>query len=123
MTGLFVKFGIDECADLLPLKNIYRTQIKELGEYLGLPEEILGRTPNPDILPGVTDKYMSYFGLHADTVDLILMGLERNLDTLQIAQELNIEEKDVSEMKKIVELSRFTRSRGFAPKPSDGDIR
>ena len=55
--GLFCKYGIDDAADLMPLKRLYRSQILQLAECLGIPAAIRGRSPNPDILPGVTDKY------------------------------------------------------------------
>ena len=48
LVGLYVKFGVDDCADIMPLKNFYRTQTLMLAEYLGVPDEIRQRTPNPD---------------------------------------------------------------------------
>ena len=37
LVGLYVKFGVDDVADVMPLKRLYRTQILQLGECLGLP--------------------------------------------------------------------------------------
>jgi NAD+ synthase len=44
MLGLYVKFGVDDSADVMPLKNLYRTQIIQLAAHLGVPESILNRT-------------------------------------------------------------------------------
>ncbi len=79
MVGLFVKYGIDDGADIMPLKNIYRSQILQLAEYINIPDEIIDRSPNPDILPGITDKYRDYCGMDYLKVELILLGIQREL--------------------------------------------
>lgn len=119
MLGLFCKYGIDDCADLMPLQNIYRSHIIQLAEYLDIPNEILNRSPNPDILPGVTDKYSSYFGMDYLKVDLILFGLQKGLSTLEIADQLCMNEQAVIEIKEIVLLSEYTRNHPLAPELKD----
>ena len=54
-------FRID-AADLMPLKNLHRSQVLQIAAHLGVPDEILARSPNPDIIPGVNDKYMEMLG-------------------------------------------------------------
>lgn len=113
--GLFVKFGIDDCADIMPLKNIYRSQILQIGQHIGIPPEILNRTPNPDMVPGVTDKYASYLELSALQVDLILLGLEKKMAPEEIAEQLNIREEKVLEIQEIVDLTELQRNPSLAP--------
>lgn len=113
--GLFVKFGIDDCADIMPLKNMYRTQIVQIGEYLKVPDEILRRTPNPDMVPGVTDKYMSYLELPAHQVDLILLGLEREMSIAEIALQLHVSMEKVEEIQEIVRLTAGQRNPSLSP--------
>lgn len=115
MVGLFVKYGIDDGADIMPLKNLYRSQILQLAEYLEIPPGILHRSPNPDILPGITDKYQGYFGMDYRTVELILLGLQSKLSTAEIAGQLGLDEAAVNEMAEIVELSGIYRSHAAAP--------
>lgn len=115
--GLFVKFGIDDCADIMPLKNIYRSQTLQIGKYIGIPTEILNRTPNPDMIPGVTDKYVSYLELPAQQVDLILLGLEYKMTPKEIAEQVNIREEKVLEIQEIVGLTEMQRNPSLAPKP------
>ena len=81
MVGLFIKYGIDDCTDIMPLKNIYRSQILQLAGYMKIPTDILHRSPNPDILPGITDKYQGYFGIDFLKVELILLGRQMELST------------------------------------------
>lgn len=115
MVGLFVKYGIDDCADIMPLKNIYRSQILQLAEFIGIPPEILRRSPNPDILPGITDKYQGYFGIDYLKVELILLGLQMELSTDEIARQLGLDDQIVIQMAEIVELSERFRSHASAP--------
>ena len=42
--GFFVKLG-DGTGDFKPLAHLYKTQVYQLGEYLGLPEAITSRQP------------------------------------------------------------------------------
>lgn len=115
MVGLFVKYGIDDGADIMPLKNLYRSQTLQLAEYLEIPSEILHRSPNPDILPGITDKYMGYFGLNYLQVELILVGLQNGLTAEEISRQLSLEAPAVQRMAEIVRLSERFRSHADAP--------
>jgi len=113
--GLFIKFGIDDCADIMPLKSTYRTQILQIGKHLGIPEEILSRTPNPDMVPGITDKYISYLGLPSLQIDLILLGLECKMTPKEIAQQIGISEMNVLEIQEIVGLTQLQRNPSLGP--------
>ncbi|MFZ2635300.1 MAG: NAD(+) synthase [Rectinemataceae bacterium] len=115
MVGLFVKFGIDDVADLMPMKGLFRMQILQIAEYLGVPESITGRTPNPDVIPGVHDKYLGMLGLPADTVDLVLCGILHGLTNQEIAEQLFIDRKKVEEVRELVRLSDHMRHPSQAP--------
>jgi len=115
LTGLFVKYGIDDGADIMPLKNIYRSQILQLAEYIEIPPEILLRPPNPDILPGITDKYMGYFGIDYLNIDLILLGLQKELSADDIALQLGLDIQIVRQVLEMVKLSQNSRSHALAP--------
>jgi len=108
-TGLFVKFGIDDAADAMPLKDLYRTQILQLAEYLDVPQEILARTPNPDVIPGVEDKYKDILGIAYEQVDLILCGLENKLDDQDIAMQARTDIQRVAQIKALIEGSKHMR--------------
>ena len=45
--GFFVKYG-DGGADLFPIGKLYKGQVYQLAEYLGVPQEIISRTPTTD---------------------------------------------------------------------------
>jgi len=77
MTGTFTQWGCDHCADLMPLLHLYRSQIITLAEHLGLPDEVIRKKADPDILPGLDDKG-ALLGSFKEA-DLILWGLENQI--------------------------------------------
>ena len=85
LTGTFVQFGVDHSADLMPLLHIYRSQLEEIARYMGLPNEILDKESDTDILPGVEDKG-KLLGSYT-TTDLILWGLENGVPESDLVDE------------------------------------
>jgi NAD+ synthase len=110
LVGLFVKFGADDVADIMPLKNLYRSQVVQLARCLGVPDEILNRTPNPDIIPGVSDKYVDILGMPCDILDLVLYGIEHRMDTELIAEQVGLPVKRIIEIRKLVEQTEHMRN-------------
>src|SRR5690606_35351621 len=45
--GFFVKLG-DGAADVNPIAHLYKSQVYQIAEYLGVPEEIRKRPPTTD---------------------------------------------------------------------------
>ena len=118
--GLFCKYGIDDCADLMPLKNLFRSHILKLAWFLEIPQKIRRRTPNPDIIPGVTDKYRSYFWMSFDQVERIIVGYLSNVATSEIAATLGLDEAKVGGMITAIRLSEPMRNHSLAPEFSFG---
>ncbi len=110
MVGLFVKFGADDLADIMPLKNLFRSQIVQLAKFLGVPAEILNRTPNPDIIPGVSDKYVDILGLPCETLDLVLYGIEQCMEDEIIAEQLNLPIKRILNLRLLVQKTEHMRN-------------
>jgi NAD+ synthase len=55
MIGYFTKYG-DGAADILPLGDLYKTEVVELARSLGLPDSILSKAPSAGLWPGQTDE-------------------------------------------------------------------
>jgi len=55
MIGYFTKYG-DGGADILPLGNLVKSQIRELAEYLGIPKKIINKPPSAGLWEGQTDE-------------------------------------------------------------------
>lgn len=77
MTGFFVKFGIDHNADIMPILDLYKTQVKKLAQYLEVPEKIINKAPTPDMIPGITDELA--FEIPYEDLDKILYAVENNI--------------------------------------------
>lgn len=69
LLGYFTKWG-DAAADLYPLLGLYKTQVRMLAEYLGIPEDIAWKPSSPDLWPG--HKAMDELGAEYDVIDPIL---------------------------------------------------
>lgn len=115
LLGLFVKFGVDDAADLMPLKGLYRSQVLRIAEAVGVPAEVLARTPNPEMLPGIEDKYLDIFGVPAPTVDLMLWGIEHHLPNADIAHDTGVAPAKVAELREAVRVSAHMRQPSRQP--------
>lgn len=82
--GFFVKNG-DGAADFKPIAHLYKTQVYQLAEALGVPEEIRRRPPTTDTwsLPQGQDEY--YFSLPYDRMDICLYALDNGISREETA--------------------------------------
>ncbi len=51
LLGYFTKYG-DGAADLLPIGDLYKTQVRHLARHLGIPESIAFKSSSPRLWPG-----------------------------------------------------------------------
>ena len=75
MIGYFTKFG-DGAADILPLADLYKTQVRELAKYLNVPEKIVFKKSSPSLWKDQTAEVE--IGLNYEKIDLILKYFETN---------------------------------------------
>jgi NAD+ synthase len=94
MQGFFVKFG-DGGVDIEPIAHLYKTQVYQLANYLGVIPEIINRPPSPDTysLP-VSDKEF-YFCIDYELLDLLLYAYEKNVPKNEISKVLNLEDQQI----------------------------
>lgn len=92
--GFFVKNG-DGAADLKPIAHLYKSQVYQLAEFLGLPEEIRRRPPTTDTfsLPQTQDEF--YFSLPWREMDLCLYALDHGLGAAETAPAVGLTEEQV----------------------------
>ena len=105
--GFFVKHGCDAAADIMPLLNLYKTQVKELAQFLNIPGRIIDKPPSPDIIPGLTDE--KAIAISYEELDLILLALENSWEIAEIAGALEIKEKQIIEIKNLIQKSEHMR--------------
>jgi NAD+ synthase len=87
--GFFVKFG-DGGVDIEPIANLYKKQVYDIGRYLGVPEEILSRTPSPDTYSYAVSDEDFYFCMPYDKLDYILYGMENDIPKEDVAATLDL---------------------------------
>jgi len=68
--GYFTKYG-DGGVDILPLGSLVKGQVKELGSFLGIPQEIIDKPPSAGLWQGQTDE--GELGLSYDELDRYLI--------------------------------------------------
>ncbi|MCD6312031.1 MAG: NAD(+) synthase [Elusimicrobia bacterium] len=66
--GYFTKHG-DGAADVLPLGNLLKCQVRELAVKLNIPESIINKVPSAGLWPGQSDE--KEIGLSYDIMDKI----------------------------------------------------
>jgi len=71
MVGYFTKYG-DGAADILPLGNLLKTQVKEVARYLGVPKKIIDKPPSAGLWKGQTDE--GEMGVTYEEIDAFLSG-------------------------------------------------
>jgi NAD+ synthase len=85
LTGYFTKHG-DGGVDLLPLGDLYKCQVRQLARHMGIPEEIIEKTPTAGLWPGQSDE--GEMGASYDTIDMILWGREKGYSEQEIAESI-----------------------------------
>ena len=93
--GFFVKNG-DGAADFKPIAHLYKTQVYQIAEHLGLPESIRRRAPTTDTysLPQTQEEF--YFSLPYDKMDLCLFAKNQGLVAADVAPAVGLSEAQVA---------------------------
>ncbi len=106
MLGYGTLFGDMACA-LNPLGDLYKTQVWQLADALGVPEAIVKKKPSADLWEGQTDE--GEMGLTYARVDQLLFAMidERRSDEELIR--IGFEEEFVRRVKRMVMVNQFKR--------------
>lgn len=82
--GFFVKYG-DGGADLMPIGNLYKSQVYQLASFLGIPEEIIKRTPTTDTYPAQQTQEEFFYQLPVELMDIYWYGFEHDYSPGEVA--------------------------------------
>lgn len=99
LLGYYTKYG-DGGVDILPIGNLYKTEVRALSRYLGISEEIISKAPSAGLWEGQTDE--EELGLSYELIDQMLIAYENN-ENLTIIQK----NKEISDVKFNNILSRI----------------
>jgi NAD+ synthase len=82
--GFFVKYG-DGGADVMPIGNLYKTQVYQLANYLGVPKGIIERTPTTDTYSAEQTQEEFFFQLPFGLMDRFWYGYENGYTPEEVA--------------------------------------
>jgi len=111
--GFFVKYG-DSAADAMPIAHLYKSQVYQLAEYLGVPQEIINRTPTSDTYTAEQTQEEFFFQMPYLEMDLLWFGFENNIEPLEVGvalgkttEEVELIYKNFSRKQKTTEYLRM----------------
>jgi len=92
--GFFVKYG-DGGVDIEPLSHLYKAQVYQLSEHLGVIREIIERAPSPDTWSFQVSDEEFYFRIPYEIIDLLLFAWEYNIPTEKVCEVMDLSEEQV----------------------------
>lgn len=106
LQGYFTLHG-DMACDLLPLGNLYKTEVKQLAKDIGVPKKIIEKIPSAGLWEGQTDE--EELGLNYEELDRILPLLEKNISVDEIHKKTDIDREKIERVKKRMKRTEFKR--------------
>jgi NAD+ synthase len=105
--GFFVKLG-DGSADVKPIAHLYKSQVYQLAEHLGVPEEIRSRPSTTDTysLPQSQEEF--YFSLPYQRMDLCLYGKNNGVPVDEVAAATALTTEQVVRVYRDIDQKRRT---------------
>ena len=92
MIGYFTKFG-DGSADILPIVSLYKSQVREIAKFLGVPDSVIAKKSSPQLWKEHIAE--DEIGMSYDEIDSILyctfdkkMTIEETVKTTQIEKKI-----------------------------------
>jgi len=104
LVGYFTKYG-DGGVDILPIGDLYKTEVYEVADYAGVPKNIIEKSPTAGLWAGQTDE--EELGIKYELLDRILyLIVDEGLSIEKVSNQLEITYKEVLRIKKMIESSK-----------------
>jgi NAD+ synthase len=92
--GFFVKNG-DGAADFKPIAHLFKSQVYQIAEHLGVPEKVRRRPPTTDTWSLEQTQEEFYFSLPYQLMDLCLYGLIHQVPVGEVARAAGLKPEEV----------------------------
>jgi NAD+ synthase len=96
----------DGANDITLLRHLYKTQIKKLAQYIGVPKEITDKPSSGDLFGNLPNEVT--FGISYEQLDNLLSAIERNRPEKELVKIVPL--KFVKDFKKSIEIAKLSRS-------------
>ena len=117
--GFFVKLG-DGAADVKPIAHLYKSQVYQLAEYLGIPQEIQTRPSTTDTYSLQQSQEEFYFSLPLRKMDLCLYAKNEGIPVADVALAAELSVDQVERVFRMIDSKRkATRYLHTAPRLID----
>ncbi len=113
LTGYFTKFG-DGGVDFCPIGDLYKTEVRQLAEQIGVTRAIIDKVPSAGLWDGQTDE--GEMGITYEKLDQVLLGLERSLSNEAVAAETGVPLDKVDRVWNMYRCSVHKRKTPLIPK-------
>jgi NAD+ synthase len=113
LLGYFTKYG-DGGADLCPIADLYKTEVKALASRMGVPRRIVTKQPTAGLWTGQTDA--DDLGAPYEVIDPVLRRLVDGESVEATADAVNV---DIDTVRSIAERYTETRHKRYKP-PTPG---
>ena len=110
LVGYYTKWG-DRASDFLPMVDLFKSQVYALARSLDVPTEILERIPTAELWEGQSDE--EELGISYESLDKILLGLEKQLSSTDLAKSTGINVESINRIDDLVK--RTIHKRVFPP--------
>lgn len=105
--GFFVKHG-DGGADVMPIGHLYKTQVYQLAAHLGVPQEIIDRTPTTDTYTAEQTQEDFFYQMPFKSMDLIWYGWEKGYPVEEVGQVMGQSASEIESIYKNFERKKKT---------------
>ncbi len=106
LMGYMTKFG-DGAEDIMPMGLVYKTQVWELAELIGVPQEIIDKVPTAGLWEGQSDE--EEMGITYHDLDLVLNALDQGASDAEAAEAGNISADRAAEIRRQIRAMEHKR--------------
>ncbi|HHF52623.1 MAG TPA: NAD+ synthase [Candidatus Aminicenantes bacterium] len=122
-TELLLGYGTihgDMASGINPIGDLYKTQVRQLGKHLGIPEEILKKSPSAGFWPGQTDE--KEIGIDYENIDNILYQIVDLRKQKKEVAAMGFSQKTIDRLVEMIKNSEFKRKLPLIPKISERTV-
>ena len=102
--------------DVRPIVHLFKTQVYQLAAHLGVPEEILRRSPTTDTYSAPCTQEEFFFRLPFAVMDPLWFAMESGVPAAEAARGMGLQEKYVNDV--FADLTRKARTTTYLRLPA-----